>query len=112
GYDKAKLYIQYTTDFIQGGKEAMSIPRELTMRYRAFYRTKHPPKSNGILKPITQSTEIILYPGMRLLDEDGLFEAIVGSLRGLMERIHRSSADGRPNPELWIERDGRRMFDY
>jgi len=113
GYDKACLYIQYVEYFLKGGYEAMSIPRELTERYRAFYRAPYPLKSNGVLKPIAEAADVLLKADKRLFDDAGLKEAIVGALSALMERVHRKHAEGRPNPELWSTgSDGKRHFDY
>lgn len=107
----SQRYIQYVEQFVKGGEQAMSIPRELTEKYRAFYRAKSY-KSNSILKPIADAAEVLLDADKRLFDDDGLKEAIVGALGGLMERVHKNQAEGWPNLELRnIGSDGKPHFD-
>jgi CRISPR-associated protein Csc3 len=107
----SQLYIQYVEQFLKGGKQAMSIPRELTEKYRAFYRAKSY-KSNSILKPIADAADVLLDADKRIFDDDGLKETIVGALSALMERVHKKQAEGWPNLELRnIGSDGKPHFD-
>jgi len=108
----SQLYIQYVEQFLKGGLQAMSIPRELTEKYRAFYRAKSY-KSNSILKPIADAADVLLDADKRLFDDDGLKETIIGALSALMERVHKKQAEGRTNPDLWrTGADGKRGYDH
>lgn len=109
----SQLYIQYVEQFLKGGPQAMSIPRELTEKYRAFYRAKSF-KSNSILKPIADAADVLLGADKRIFDDDeALKAAMIGALGGLMERVHNKQAEGRTNPDLWrTDTDGKRHFDY
>jgi CRISPR-associated protein Csc3 len=81
-------------------------PRELTLRFRKFYRHakkqgKKPIASNAILKPVKLAAEVVL-KGHSSFDIEALIDVVVGELMQLMKRVHSSTAEGRwviGNPE-------------
>lgn len=84
---KARQYLTYASYLSNGGME-MSHARELTLRYRRFYRARRY-NSNSILRPVSIAARTILEAEPRLFDQAGLTEAVVGELRSFAERAQR-----------------------
>lgn len=87
-------------DFIETEKElkAMNHPRKLTELYRRFYRAKSPfAKANAVLKPIDIAADTVLKVDRTLFphDEDALVDVVAAEINALMQRVHRSEAEGR-----------------
>jgi CRISPR-associated protein Csc3 len=102
--NQARLYQQYI-EFLdelfpnQGGVR-MSHARQLTELYRQFYRHKRR-NSNSYLRPITVASRAILDADPRLFgDKESLTEVVYGEVRGFVERVANSSADGRLSPRI------------
>jgi CRISPR-associated protein Csc3 len=69
----------------------MSHARELTTLYRRFYRARRS-NSNSILRPISVAARTILEANPRMfVDQDGLAEAVYGTVRSFIERAYRES---------------------
>jgi CRISPR-associated protein Csc3 len=83
----------------------MNHPRRLTELYRRFYRAKSQfAKANAILKPIDIAADALLKADRALFTQaDGaLVDLVAAELNALMQRVHRSEAEGRwviSNPE-------------
>ncbi len=90
-------------------KSPLNHPKELTIRYREFYRAKsgYPMKANAILKPIDEAASIILNADNAICSGDALIHLVAARISKLMDRVHSSTAEGR-----WIfsgkERDKER----
>ena len=87
-------------DFIETEKEmkAMNHPRKLTELYRRFYRAKSQfAKANAVLKPIDIAADTVLKIDRTLFaqDEGTLVDVVTAELNALMQRVHRSEAEGR-----------------
>ena len=78
----------------------MSHARQLTELYRQFYRHKRR-NSNSYLRPVTVASRAILDADPRLFgDKESLTEVVYGEVRGFVERVANSSADGRLSPRI------------
>ncbi|MEZ4644812.1 MAG: hypothetical protein R3E31_19120 [Chloroflexota bacterium] len=78
----------------------MSHARQLTELYRQFYRHKRR-NSNSYLRPITVASRAILDADPQLFgDKESLSEVVYGEVRGFMDRVINSSADGRLSPRM------------
>jgi CRISPR-associated protein Csc3 len=74
-------------------------PRELTERFRKFYRHakktgKQPIPANAILKPIDVAADVILKADTSFSD-DALVDLVTAEVFQLMKRVHTSRAEGR-----------------
>ncbi|MCI0489309.1 MAG: type I-D CRISPR-associated protein Cas10d/Csc3 [Blastocatellia bacterium] len=93
-----KLY-----EYIDWGEKDMNHPKKLTEGYRRFYRAKsHFAKANAILKPIDIAADTILKADRAIFAQDsGAFvDVVTAELNALMQRVHRSEAEGR-----WVIKD-------
>src|SRR5690606_29050629 len=96
---RAALYRQYISILeanhpIHEGV-TMTHARELTERYRRFYRARRL-NANSILRPIAIAARAILDADPRLFQgREGLTDAVVGELSAFMTRVAHGSADGR-----------------
>jgi len=81
-------------------------PRELTLRFRRFYRHgkkqgKKTIAANAILKPIDIAASVVLRAHSSFSNE-GLTDVVTSEIMQLMKRVHASTAEGRwmiSNPE-------------
>jgi CRISPR-associated protein Csc3 len=105
---KAALYLNLFDKLAPGGDPVMNHARELTERYRRFYRTKKiiRPSSNAILRPISIVAKSILDTDPRLTrkditdenapeDEDALTSIAFGALHKFITNVDRGAADGK-----------------
>jgi CRISPR-associated protein Csc3 len=79
-------------------QQAMNHPRKLTELYRRFYRAKSMfAKANAVLKPIdTAATALLGADRVLFVQADGaLVDVVAAELNALMQRVHRSEAEGR-----------------
>jgi CRISPR-associated protein Csc3 len=84
--------------FIEPEQKHMNHPRKLTELYRRFYRAKSMfAKANAILKPIDTAADALLGADRALFTQaDGaLVDVVAAELNALMQRVHRSEAEGR-----------------
>ncbi|NMG09704.1 type I-D CRISPR-associated protein Cas10d/Csc3 [Brasilonema sp. UFV-L1] len=80
-------------------KSQLNHPKELTERFRKFYRHakktgKQPIPANAILKPIDVAADIILKADTSFSD-DALIDLVTAEVFQLMKRVHASRAEGR-----------------
>ncbi|MDB9374437.1 type I-D CRISPR-associated protein Cas10d/Csc3 [Nodularia sphaerocarpa] len=80
-------------------KSALNNPKELTERFRKFYRHakktgKQPISANAILKPIDVAADVLLKADVSFQDE-ALVDLVTAELFQLMKRVHASRAEGR-----------------
>ncbi|MDZ8109068.1 MAG: type I-D CRISPR-associated protein Cas10d/Csc3 [Nostoc sp. DedQUE12a] len=80
-------------------QSALNHPKELTERFRKFYRHakktgKQPIPANAILKPIDVAADVILKADISFQDE-ALVDLVTAELFQLMKRVHASRAEGR-----------------
>jgi len=80
-------------------QSALNHPKELTERFRKFYRHvkktgKQPIPANAILKPIDVAADVILKGDVSFQD-DALVDLVAAELFQLMKRVHASRAEGR-----------------
>jgi CRISPR-associated protein Csc3 len=94
---KIKLYLSFYTCFDPQGTE-MNLFRELTQRYRRFYRAKSQfAKPNAVLKPIDEAADVILKADRALVSNaESLTDAIAARLSKLMTNVRRRTAEGKP----------------
>lgn len=95
--DRIREYLKLY-EFIDPEQEAMNRPRKLTELYRRFYRAKSQfAKANAILKPIDLAADAVLKADRSLFapGEDALTDVVAAELNSLMQRVHRSDAEGR-----------------
>jgi len=84
--------------FIEPEQKHMNHPRRLTELYRRFYRAKSQfAKANATLKPIDIAADALLKADRALFTQaDGaLVDVVAAELNALMQRVHRSEAEGR-----------------
>lgn len=95
GY-KASIYNDLVSHYLPKGAIAMSHARELTLRYRRFYRhRKGRMNSNAILRPVSEAAKALLAADLRLFDDDeALLEAVRSRLEKFVERVAKNKADG------------------
>ena len=74
----------------------MSHARELTLRYRRFYRhRKGRLNSNSIVRPLSEAAKALLTADLRLFnDVDSLLEVVRSRLEQFVERVGKDKADG------------------
>ncbi len=80
-------------------QSALNHPKELTTRFRKFYRHakksgKQPIPANAILKPIDVAADVILKADISFQDE-ALIDLVTSEVFQLMKRVHASRAEGR-----------------
>ncbi len=93
---KAALYLLYADCLSQGEQDHMTIPRELTSRYRAFYRANGY-ASNAILRPLTIASKALMTANQHAFgDADSLIDLVRGELVAFMGRVLARKADGYP----------------
>jgi CRISPR/Cas system-associated exonuclease Cas4 (RecB family) len=95
--DRVRQYLKLY-EFIDPGQKAMNHPRRLTEMYRRFYRAKSQfAKANAVLKPIDIAADAVLKADRALFAQDGgaLVDVVCAELNALMQRVHRSEAEGR-----------------
>jgi CRISPR-associated protein Csc3 len=94
---KIKLYQFFYHCFDPQGTE-MNQFRELTQRYRRFYRAKSQyAKPNAVLKPIDEAADVILKADKALVcDTQSLTDAVAARLSKLMTNVRRRTAEGKP----------------
>jgi len=79
-------------------RKAMNHARRLTELYRRFYRAKSWfAKANAVLKPIDVAADTMLKADRALFtqDEGALVDVVAAEMNSLMQRVHRSEAEGR-----------------
>ena len=90
---KAWLYLQYA-NYIDSKDGTMSIARNLTERYRKFYRNQKW-NSNSILRPIAIASKVLLDANPHAAgDAESLIEMVRGKLMDFVERVMKGQADG------------------
>jgi CRISPR-associated protein Csc3 len=108
-FDPYVTYDAQQEALIVSDKSSLHHPKELTQRYREFYRAKsskgNPIKANAILKPIDEAASIILNADAAICSGEALVDLVAARLFKLMDRVHSSTAEGR-----WVlaERDKER----
>lgn len=93
---KIKLYQSFYYCFDPEGTK-MNQFRELTQRYRRFYRAKSQfAKPNAVLKPIDEAADVILKADKALVsDTESLTDAVAARLSKLMTNVRRRTAEGK-----------------
>lgn len=93
---KAALYVDLVTRYLEDGSHTMSHARELTLRYRRFYRhRKGRLNSNSIVRPLSEAAKVLLTADLRLFnDVDSLLEVVRSRLEQFVERVSKDKADG------------------
>jgi CRISPR-associated protein Csc3 len=75
-------------------------PKKLVELYRKFYRAKwtkgKTTPANAILKPVDETSAVILKAELSKVQIDALIDHVTGKLCSLMNRVHSSTAEGRP----------------
>ncbi len=75
-------------------------PKKLVELYRKFYKAKwtsgKTTPANAILKPIDEAAAVILKAELSKNQIDSLIDHVTGRLCSLMNRVHSSTAEGRP----------------
>lgn len=95
--DRVREYLKLY-EYLDPEHTHMNHPRKLTELYRRFYRAKRPfAKANAVLKPIDLAADTILKADRSLFSQadDGLVDVVAAELNSLMQRVHRSEAEGR-----------------
>jgi CRISPR-associated protein Csc3 len=95
--DRVRQYLKLY-EFIDPEQKDMNHPRQLTELYRRFYRAKSQfAKANSILKPIDLAADALLKADRALFvqGEGALVDVVAAELNSLMQRVHRSDAEGR-----------------
>jgi CRISPR-associated protein Csc3 len=119
---KIKLYQKFYNCFDPEGKD-MNQLRELTHRYRKFYRAKKQyAKPNAVLKPIDEAADVILKIDRALAhDTESLTDAVAARLAKLMVNVRRKAAEGKPTlifvdgkwkPALTLEQERQAIYDF
>ena len=97
--------------------------RELTQRYRKFYRAKKwNAKPNAVLKPIDEAADVILKIDRALAhDTESLTDVVAARLAKLMVNVRRKTAEGKPTlifvdgkwkPALTSEQERQAIYDF
>ena len=78
-------------------ESALNHPKELTERYRIFYRANkaYSPKANAVLKPIDIAADTLLKAESSMFYGDALITVVAAEISKLMDRVHNSTAEGR-----------------
>lgn len=119
---KIKLYFDFYNCFEPEGKD-MNQLRELTQRYRKFYRAKSQyAKPNAVLKPIDEAADVILKIDRGLAtDTESLIDIVAARLAKLMVNVRRRTAEGKPTlvlvdgkwkPALTPEQERQEIYDF
>lgn len=118
---KIKLYERFYNCFDPEGKD-MNQLRELTHRYRKFYRAKSHAKPNAVLKPIDEAADVILKIDRALAhDAESLTDVVAARLAKLMVNVRRKTAEGKPTlvftdgkwkPALTSEQERQAIYDF
>jgi CRISPR-associated protein Csc3 len=91
----------------------MNHPKELTERFRAFYRANkmYNPKANAILKPIEVASDTILKADNSVFTGETLVAVVAAEVNKLMDRVRASTAEGR-----WVisqrEKERQAILDF
>lgn len=120
--DKIKLYLNFYYCFDPQGT-AMNQFRELTQRYRNFYRAKSQyAKPNAVLKPIDEAADVILKADKALVcNTESLTDAVAARLSKLMSNVRRRTAEGKPRlvcidgkwkPALTTEEERQAVYEF
>jgi CRISPR-associated protein Csc3 len=109
---KAALYVDLVDHYLEHGSTAMSHARELTLRYRKFYRHKSGRlNSNSIVRPLSESAKALLTADLRLFaDVESLFEVVRSRLEQFVERVSTNKADGTLPMWLYPEKETRGLM--
>lgn len=94
---RVREYLEFYK-FIEPEQKHMNHPRRMTELYRRFYRAKsHFAKANAVLKPIDIAADALLKADRALFTQtDGaLVDLVAAELNALLQRVHRSEAEGR-----------------
>lgn len=97
--------------------------RELTQRYRNFYRAKSQyAKPNAVLKPIDEAADVILKADKALVcNTESLTDAVAARLSKLMSNVRRRTAEGKPRlvcidgkwkPALTTEEERQAVYEF
>jgi CRISPR-associated protein Csc3 len=99
---KAARYVDLVERFLEDGSTAMSHARELTLRYRRFYRHKKGRlNSNSVVRPLSEAAKALLTADLRLFDDvDSLLEVVRSRLEQFVERVGKDKADG--SVPVWL----------
>ena len=90
---KAAQFVDLTTRYLQQGDE-MNHPRELTLLYRTFYRTRRK-NANARLRPLAIAAEVILTADRKLfVDDDALIAAVMGRLGAFIDDVGDDKTTG------------------
>jgi CRISPR-associated protein Csc3 len=119
---KIKLYQKFYNCFDPEGKD-MNQLRELTHRYRKFYRAKkQDAKPNAVLKPINEAADVILKIDRALAhDTESLTDVVAARLAKLMVNVRRKAAEGKPTlifvdgkwkRALTLEQERQAIYDF
>ena len=119
---KIKLYFDFYYCFDSGGKDVNQL-RELTQRYRKFYRAKSQyAKPNAVLKPIDEAADVILKIDRALAnDTESLTDVVAARLAKLMVNVRRKAAEGKPTlvfadgkwkPALTSEQERQAIYEF
>lgn len=119
---KIQLYLDFYYCFDSEGKD-MNQLRELTQRYRKFYRAKSQyAKPNAVLKPIDEAADVILKIDKALItDAESLTDVVAARLAKLMVNVRRRTAEGKPTlifvdgkwkPALTSEQERQVIYDF
>ncbi len=79
-------------------KSALRHAQKLTELYRCFYRAnkRYNPKSNAVLKPIKEATDVILTADSQGFRGEDLVFSVAAKVTKFMDRVHASNAEGYP----------------
>ncbi len=77
-------------------KSALRHAQKLTELYRCFYRAnqRYNPKSNAVLKPVKEASDVILTADLQGFKGEDLVFSVAAKVNKLMDRVHASTAEG------------------
>jgi CRISPR-associated protein Csc3 len=77
-------------------KSALRHAQKLTELYRRFYRAnkRYNPKSNAVLKPVKEASDVILTADLQGFKGEDLVFSVAAKVTKLMDRVHASTAEG------------------
>jgi CRISPR-associated protein Csc3 len=77
-------------------KSALRHAQKLTELYRRFYRAnqRYNPKSNSVLKPVKEASDVILTADLQGFKGEDLVFSVAAKVTKLMDRVHASTAEG------------------
>ncbi|MDR9403983.1 MAG: type I-D CRISPR-associated protein Cas10d/Csc3 [Halothece sp. Uz-M2-17] len=92
-------FVTYESEelIVNDTKSPLNHPKELTKRFRAFYRANkmYNPKANAILKPIEVASDTILKADNSVFTGETLVDVVAAEVNKLMDRVRASTAEGR-----------------